>query len=90
MNTQRGHCIKSVQIASFFWSVFSYIWTDHGDLLHKSPNSVRIQENTDQKIIRTWTLFTQWEALTRENDHEIIYSYYCLVSKKNDIVTRTF
>ena len=90
MNTQRRHCVKSVQIASFFWSVFSSNWTDHGDLLRKSPYSVQTQENTDQKKIRIWTLFTQWEALTRENDHEIIYSYYCLVSMKNDIVTRTF
>ena len=26
----------------------------------KSPYSVRIQENTDQKKIRIWSLFTQW------------------------------
>ena len=23
------HCVKSVQIRSFFWSVFSYIWTEY-------------------------------------------------------------
>ena len=42
------HCVKSVQIRSFFWSVFSCIRT------------VRIKENTDQKKLRIWTLFTQW------------------------------
>ena len=26
------HCVKSVQIRSFFWSVFSCIWTEYGDL----------------------------------------------------------
>ena len=33
----------------FFWSVFSHIPTEYGNLLRKSPYSVRIQENTDQK-----------------------------------------
>ena len=40
------HCMKSFQIQSFFWSVFSCIWTEYGDLLRKSPYSVRTQENT--------------------------------------------
>ena len=51
--------MKSVQIRSFFWSVFSCIWTGYGDLRCKSPYSVRIQENKDQKKIRIRTLFTQ-------------------------------
>ena len=29
-------CVKKVQIGSFFWSVFSRIWTEYGDLLCKS------------------------------------------------------
>ena len=28
-----NHCVKSVQIRSFFWSVFSCIRTEYGDLL---------------------------------------------------------
>ena len=43
------HCVKSVQIQSYFWSVFSSIRTEYGDLLRKYPYSVRIQENTDQE-----------------------------------------
>ena len=31
--------------------------------LRKSPYLVRIQENTDQKKLRIWTLFTQWMLL---------------------------
>ena len=54
----RTHCVKSVQIRSFFWSVFSCIWTDYGDL--RSPNSVQTQENTDQKKLRICIPFTQW------------------------------
>ena len=43
------HCVKSVQMLSYFWSVFSCIRTEYGDLLRTSPYSVRIQENTNQK-----------------------------------------
>ena len=50
--------MKSVQIRSFFWSVFSCIQTECEDLRIKSPYSVRIQENTDQKKLCIWTLFT--------------------------------
>ena len=53
------HCVKSAQIRSFFWSIFSCIRTEYGDLFRKSPYSVWIQENTDQKKSRIWTLFTQ-------------------------------
>ena len=43
------HYVKSVQIRSFFRSVFSRIWTEYGDLRSISPHSLRIRENTDQK-----------------------------------------
>ena len=57
---KKGHCVKNVQIRSFFWSMFSCIRTEYGDLLRKSSYSVRIKEITDQKKLRIWTLFTQW------------------------------
>ena len=43
------HCVKSVQIRSYFWSVFSRIRTEYGEILRISPYSVRMLENTDQK-----------------------------------------
>ena len=54
------HCVKSVQIRSYFLSVCSFIWTKYEDLLRKSPHSFRMQENTDQKKFSIWTIFTQW------------------------------
>ena len=54
------HCVNSFQIRSYFWSVFSCIWTKYGDLLRKSPYSVQIQENKDQKKLRIWPLFAQY------------------------------
>ena len=52
-------CAKNVQIRSFFWSVFSNIYTEYEYLRGKSLYSVQIRENTDQMKLRIWTLFTQ-------------------------------
>ena len=43
------HCVESVQVRSFFWSVFPCIRIEYGNLGSKSPYPVRIQENTDQR-----------------------------------------
>ena len=48
LNSDTYHCVKSVQIRSFFWSVFSCIRAEYKDLRGKSRYSVRI---------RIWTLF---------------------------------
>ena len=59
LRTSRTYCVKSVQIKSFFWPAFSSICSKYGDLLSNCPYSVQIQENTDQKKLHIWTLFTQ-------------------------------
>ena len=53
-----NHCVKRVQIRSFFGPYFP-VFPVFLDLLRKYPCSVRIQENTDQKKFRIWALFTQ-------------------------------
>ena len=53
------HCMKSVQILSFFWSVSSRIRIEYGEIFRISPYSARMRENTDQKKLHIWTLFTQ-------------------------------
>ena len=55
-----AHCVKRIQIWSFFWSVFSRNRTEYGEILCISPYSVWMRQNTDQKKIRIWTLFSQW------------------------------
>ena len=47
--SKETHCVKSVQIQSNFWSVFSRIRAEYGEILRISPYSVRLRENTDQK-----------------------------------------
>ena len=60
-NGLHHHCVKSVQIRSYFWSVFSGIWTEYGDIRIRSPYSVRMRENTDQKQLVFWHF--SWSAL---------------------------
>ena len=57
--TRHLHCVKTVQIRSFLWSVFSSIRTEYGEILRISPYSVWMRENMDQKKLRISTLFTQ-------------------------------
>ena len=52
------HCVKSVQIRSFFWSVICRIRTEYREIRSISPYSFRMRENTDQKKLRTWAIFT--------------------------------
>ena len=35
-----NHCVQTVPIRSFFWSVFSQLWTNYGDLQSKSTYSL--------------------------------------------------
>ena len=56
---QSCHFVKSVQVRSFFWPVFSRIRTEYGEILRIYPYSVRMRENTDHKKLRIWTLFRQ-------------------------------
>ena len=45
---------------NFFWSVFSRIRSEYGEIICISSYSARMLENKDQKKLRIWTLFTQW------------------------------
>ena len=39
---------KEYPHSELFWSAFSRIWTEYGEVLHISPYSVRTQENANQ------------------------------------------
>ena len=60
------HCVKSIQIRTFFWSVFPRIRTEYGEVRSVSPYSVRMRENTDKKKLCIWTLFRQCQGLLLE------------------------
>ena len=69
-----AHCVKSVQIRSFFWSVFSRTRAKYGDLLRKSPHSARVRESKDQKKLRIWTLHAAAFIVVNENTRSNIYN----------------
>ena len=68
-HNSNSDCMKSVQIRSFFWSIFSCIRTEYWDLRSKSPYSVLVQENANQKNLRIWTLFKQCLILIKRINH---------------------
>ena len=62
------HCVKNVQIRSFFWSVFPRIRTEYGEILRYL---VRMRENTDQKKLLIWTfLLSDNEGNTHDEDFD--------------------
>ena len=69
---EQKHCAKSVQIRSGFWSVFSRIRTEYGEILRISLHSIRMRENMDQKSLRIWTLFKQCKYYVSENSLELL------------------
>ena len=60
---------KSVQIRNFFWSVFSCIRTEYGEIFNCGKIRTR-------KKLRIWTLFTHWHPL----NIRIIKIYFCYFS----------
>ena len=42
------HCVKSVPHSELFWSTFSRIRTEYGEIWSISPYSVRMWQNADQ------------------------------------------
>ena len=72
------HCVKCVQIRSFFWSLFSRIRIEYEEIRSISPYSVRMRENRDQKKLRIWTLFTQCSVC------RVLWKTYIYVLKKQE------
>ena len=42
--------LKKCLYSEFFWSIFSHIRTEYGDIFCKSPCSVQMRGNMDRKI----------------------------------------
>ena len=57
------HCVKIVQIRSFFWFVFSRIRTEYGEILRISLYSIQMRQNTDQQKLRYLDTFHAVPAL---------------------------
>ena len=84
------NCVKSVQIRRFFWPVFSRIPTKYGEIRSISSYSVRMRENTDQKKLLIWTLFTQWQMnislMSKELQKKRIGKFETIVHKTSEFL----
>ena len=67
---------ESVQIRSFFRSLFSRIPTKYGEIRSIFPYSVQMQEITDQEKPRIWTLFTLWQLLDYSHIPVVMHTLY--------------
>ena len=66
------HCVKNVQMWSLFWSVFSHILPEYGELIRKSPYSVWMGE------IQTRRNSVIWHFSRRLNLQYFIHNCQCL------------
>ena len=76
------YCVKSVQIRSFSGPYFPSL-----GLITKTPYSVRMLENTDQKKLRIWTLFMRcwWmgdKKMSKVSLLSIVGSFICYFCKE--------
>ena len=71
--TLRKKCLHS----ELFWSVFSRIWTEYGEIRPISPYSVRMPGNTDQNN-------SEYKHFSRSVNYELKYMiFFSMWSPKN-------
>ena len=46
------HCVKSVQIRSYLWSLFSCIWTEYGDLVFVTNDQASFHLRRKENLVK--------------------------------------
>ena len=64
---KKSHCVKSVQIRSFFCSVFSKIWTEYGKIRTRK-NSVLGHFSRNEYLIEIFWIFTLLDKLENKRN----------------------
>ena len=84
MKTKYKHYVKSVQIGSFFRSVFSLIWTEYGDLRSISYKVYHIDYIIKHIIIvlSMLLLVPEWPYLPPNSKGLAFYKSYFSKKKK--------
>ena len=87
------HCAKSVQIRSFFWSVFSRIWTEYGDLLLIQSKYVQMRPRKNSvfgevfcAVLSLWLYLLYVFGIP----YHIIVYYSCLFFSKEGVDFKDF
>ena len=89
------HCVKSVQIRSYFWSVFSCIRTEYGDLRSKKLHLMYLTGSWITPLL--WAFFEAWKICIAFQDFSSYFNsfqvnvpflYFVQTSKKRVLMFR--
>ena len=72
------HCVKSVQMRSFFWSVLSRIWNEYGDLLRIQSKCRKIRTRKNS-VFAQFSLSACQTSMTIDHFAEIVYGQKPLI-----------
>ena len=72
LNLIKHHCVRSVQIRSLFWSVFSRIRTEYGEIRSIFPCSVQMLENADKNNSKYGHFLRSVHSITTNYFHYFI------------------
>ena len=64
--------------SEFIWSLFFHNRIENGDFQDKSPYSVQMQKNTDQKNSEFKTFFTYFLAFKDIEPMTLFFKRYCI------------
>ena len=71
--TSKAHCVKCVQIRSFFWSVFSRIRSEYGKIRTRKNSVFGHFSRSGGTWFLAYTLYTSWFTCCRTT-YELCYS----------------
>ena len=80
-NDPNLHCVKSVQIRRFFWSVFSHIWSEYGEIrsIQSECGKIRTRKTSVFGHLSRSAIFIDkkniWHFVTRYNYKNIFQKH---------------
>ena len=72
-----SHCVKSVQIRSFFWSLFSCIRTKYGKISPSGPNTEKYGPEISQELQYTECI-TKYDWKLKKRSWQTQEVWYCI------------
>ena len=80
-----GHCVKSVQVGSYFWSAFSCIRTEYGEIL-SNYGKIRTRNNSVFGHFSSQLMY----SVSGDNDLVRFHLWWIQIALKNEKPYRCF
>ena len=80
------HCVKSVKIRSYFWSIFSCIWTEYGDLQSNRKYGPEITPHFHADFSRSGRWYFHWFLAFKE---QLKMTRQCLLAQVYKCIRKT-